>query len=155
MGKQANSQGSDDVQQHGRRGLPDCGFTLMEILVTVTIIGVLAATAFPAYSKSVERAHWRAAQDTLMTIYTGEQVYFEQNNKYVAFGAGSSNWLEIFMDDPNTTTSPVAYSVALGFSGGFGAQALRNGGVCGGWSLTLDGTKTWTGSHSPPTDPPC
>lgn len=49
------------------------GFTLIEVLVVVLIIGILATIAFPSYTKAVEKSRAREAVQVLSTISLGEQ----------------------------------------------------------------------------------
>lgn len=49
------------------------GFTLIEVLVVVLIIGILATIAFPSYTKAVEKSRTREAVQVLSTIALGEQ----------------------------------------------------------------------------------
>lgn len=52
------------------------GFTVTEVLVAVTIVGILAAASVAFYATALQRERWDAARDILRTIYTGEQMYF-------------------------------------------------------------------------------
>lgn len=51
------------------------GFTLAEVLVTVAIVGILAAVAVSNYGAAVGRARWDSARSVLVKIYTGERAY--------------------------------------------------------------------------------
>jgi len=59
------------------------GFTLLELLMVVIIVGILAALALPVYTGMVERARSAEAVTMLGTIKTAMEVYWLQGNTYV------------------------------------------------------------------------
>src|SRR5437868_3569714 len=52
------------------------GFTLVELMVVVAIIGILASIAIPNYRRYQARARQSEAKIGLSTIYTAEQGFF-------------------------------------------------------------------------------
>ncbi len=58
------------------------GFTLVELVIVITIIGILAAIAVPAYNESVTKARRADAQSALMDIMAKQERYFTENNTY-------------------------------------------------------------------------
>jgi type IV pilus assembly protein PilE len=58
------------------------GFTLIELMVVLLIVGVLAAIAYPSYRESVKRGNRRAAQSVMMEIVNREHQYFIANRVY-------------------------------------------------------------------------
>lgn len=53
------------------------GFTLIELMIVVAIIGVLAAVAIPAYVNFTRKAKTAEAGTNLGAIYQGARAYFE------------------------------------------------------------------------------
>ncbi len=60
------------------------GFTMMELLVTVLLIGILAAMAMPQYVKVVEKQKGTEAVNILAVIGKSQERYFAVNEKYTS-----------------------------------------------------------------------
>ena len=63
------------------RGLKK-GFTLIELMVAVAIIGVLAAIAVGLFRGYAMRAQQSEAKELLSSIYTAESAYFAEKGTY-------------------------------------------------------------------------
>jgi type IV pilus assembly protein PilA len=66
------------------------GFTLIELMIVVAIIGILAAIAIPNFLKFQAKSKQSEAKSNLGAIYTGQVSYFGENNAYSNFSA--INW---------------------------------------------------------------
>ena len=58
------------------------GFSLMEVMIVVVIIGILAALAYPNLEKYLKRARQTEAKTNLSAIYTAQKIYFTLNQPY-------------------------------------------------------------------------
>jgi type IV pilus assembly protein PilE len=60
------------------------GFTLIELMIVVLIVGVLAAVAVPSYQKYTRKAHRTEAETFMMTLAQLEQQYFLDSRTYAS-----------------------------------------------------------------------
>ncbi|MBI5420485.1 MAG: prepilin-type N-terminal cleavage/methylation domain-containing protein [Deltaproteobacteria bacterium] len=61
------------------------GFTLIELMIVVAIIGILAAIAIPNFLRFQAKSKQSEAKTNLKAIYTAETSYFGENNSYNTF----------------------------------------------------------------------
>ena len=80
----------------GKCSKTEQGFTLIELMIVVAIIGILASIAIPKYLQWQARGRQAEAKSNLSGIYTAEIAFFGENNRYsglteVAFRVGGSS----------------------------------------------------------------
>jgi len=72
---------------HGKRGAK--GFTLIELIIVVAIIGILASIAVPAYNDYILRGRVSDATNMLSSMQVKMEQYYQDNRTYAATGAYS------------------------------------------------------------------
>jgi type IV pilus assembly protein PilA len=61
---------------------PIRGFTLIEVLIVIVIIGILAAIAIPKYSETKEKAYFATMRTDLRNLATGQEAYHGLTGSY-------------------------------------------------------------------------
>jgi prepilin-type N-terminal cleavage/methylation domain-containing protein len=72
------------------------GFTLVEIMIVVAIIGIIIAIAVPAFIRARENARGRACQENLTKIDGAKEQYMLENK--ASNDTDFSDWTSLVMD---------------------------------------------------------
>ena len=82
------------------------GFTLIELMITVAVIGILAAVAYPSYNNYLIRATRSAAQSFMLDVSNKEERYLLDTRTYLPVGNNAA-----FADTPGLSL-PVPVEVS-------------------------------------------
>jgi prepilin-type N-terminal cleavage/methylation domain-containing protein len=76
----------------GEKAMNKKGFTLMELMITVAIIGIIAAIAIPAYRGYLQRGRMAQAYADIQTIALANEKCFAEKNSYNTFAYLSNSF---------------------------------------------------------------
>ena len=105
------------------------GFTLMELMLVVAIVGILSAVAIPAYNGYMENGRIAECSNEVTAIKLAQKQYFLENNRYFP-GTGTDT-------SSATTSGGNDYTDIEGVSGGYFRSTLREHGAIGGAAYNL------------------
>jgi len=123
------------------------GFTLIELMVTVAIVGILAAIAYPSYIDYLIRTSRAAAQSFMMDVSSKEEQYLLDARTYTAI-ADNASFGTLSLSVPTEVSNFYTMSVASATSSTYTVQAVPISGTRqasdGTLTLSQDGTKSPT-----------
>ena len=101
------------------------GFTLIELMIVVAIIGILAAVAIPAFLKYIKKAKTTEARLNIAKIVTGEVAYYDEE-KVNQSGTIINKYFVAVAAAP-AATPPGVNKVTYNWDGSAGWTALKFG----------------------------
>lgn len=102
------------------------GFSLIELMIVVAIIGILASVAVPNFSRFQAKARQAEARTVLSALFTSETAY-------------RNEWQTYFTDFRNIGYTPTG---TFRFEHGFGAAGVANSAVYVGAGVAAGGAAT-------------
>jgi type IV pilus assembly protein PilE len=121
------------------------GFTLIELMIAVAVVGILAAIAYPSYQEHVRKARRADAQSALLELAQFMERHYTANGRYLTAAGVAPNlpFAEAPKDgsskyyDLSFSATPTASSYTL--------RAVPKGGMtgdaCGTMTLSNTGAK--------------
>jgi prepilin-type N-terminal cleavage/methylation domain-containing protein len=113
------------------------GWSLTEVMVVLTMIGVLLAISAPSFHRSVEQSRADVAAANLRAIWSAQRVYWLE---YRTYAASLSVLESLDLVDPAvvSATTTYVYAIQSADDSTFSASATRTGSARWSGAFTVD-----------------
>jgi type IV pilus assembly protein PilE len=82
----------ETAKSYWKKYMKNKGFTLIELMIVVAIIGIISAVALPSYNSYIIRSKRTECRTALMQVMQQQERYFTQQNAYLGpFAATDPN----------------------------------------------------------------
>ncbi len=129
---------------HSSLTTPARGFSLLEVMMVVTVMGILISLSVPSFHRALEQSRADIAGANLRALWSAERLYWLE---YRTYTTDLSQLQSLGLVDPTIVSAATPYLYAIHFadSTAFSAMATRTG--SGRWSgeFAIDATGTVSG----------
>ncbi len=121
------------------------GFTLIELMIVVVIIGILAALAIPRFMTATTKAKQSEAKGILKQVYTMQRTHFQQHGVYIAAADnGAAGWTTIGVEIPVDAAYVYSCAITASTFTATGTANLDDDATMDTWTMDEQGTLTAT-----------
>jgi len=112
------------------------GFTLIELMIAVVVIGILAAIAVPNYQEYMTRSKRTEGMALLQEMAARQERFYAQNNRYVT----TPQDLDLLVSNQASVTNINSASAKVRSENGYYLVAISRTNGDGGYTLTAEQT---------------
>ena len=152
-----------------RQGRGQTGFTLIELMITVAVVGILAAIVYPSYRNAILKTKRAQGRTAIMEVMQQEERYMTQNNQYKMFNSATPSVFKTFSgDNPTNSAYDISADATCPNPSGSGVLAITdciqvvatprtsmNDTAAGALRMTSSGVKDCAMFPAPQTSPIC